>query len=67
MSYSLINFQIQKYYQKEPKFYGVYSKHSLPKIMEVKYIINLDEYKKIGTHWIALYINDDKINEVGEL
>ena len=28
----LTNFQIQKHYQKEPKFNGVYSKNILPKI-----------------------------------
>ena len=22
-------------------------------------MINLDEYKSIGTYWIALYVNDD--------
>ena len=21
------------------------------------YVVNLDEYKSIGTHWIALYVN----------
>ena len=25
------------------------------------YIINLDEYESIGTHWIASYINDNKV------
>ena len=25
--------------------------------MDGAYIINLDEYKSIGTHWIALYVN----------
>ena len=24
------------------------------------YVINLDENKSIRTHWIALYVNDDK-------
>ena len=23
------------------------------------YVINLDEYSDIGTHWVALYINDN--------
>ena len=27
----LTNFDIQKYYQKEPKFNGVYSRNNLPK------------------------------------
>ena len=40
----LTNFEIQKYYQNEPKFIGVYSRNNLPKIKDV---INLDEYKSI--------------------
>ena len=53
----LTNFEIQKYYQNEPKFNGVYSRNNLPKIKDGVYVINLDEYKSIGTHWIALYVN----------
>ena len=26
------------------------------------YVINLDEYKSIGTHWIALYVNAENIS-----
>ena len=25
------------------------------------YVINLDEYESIGTHWIALYVNGNNI------
>ena len=25
------------------------------------YVMNLDESKSIGTHWIALYVNCDKV------
>ena len=25
------------------------------------YILNLDEYESIGTHWIALYVNDNNV------
>ena len=46
----LKNFEIQKYYQNEPKFNGVYSRNNLPKIKGGAYIINLDEYESIGTH-----------------
>ena len=56
-SHSLINFEIQKYYQNKPKFNGIYSKYNLPKIKGGSYIINLDEYESIETHWIALYVN----------
>ena len=27
----------------------------------VAYAINLDQYKTIGTHWIALYAKDDNV------
>ena len=31
------------------------------KIKDRAYVINLDEYKSIETHWIALYVNDDYV------
>ena len=46
-----------KYYENEPKFNGVYSRNNLSKINDRTYTINLDEYKSIGTHWIALHVN----------
>ena len=49
----LTNFEIQKYYENEPKFNGVYSRNSLSKLKDGTYIINLDEYESVGTHWIA--------------
>ena len=53
------NFEIQAYYQNEPKFIGVYSRDNLPgKIENGSYVINLDDYSDIGTHWIALYVNN---------
>ena len=53
----LTNFEIQKYYQNEPKVIAVYSRNNLPKIKDGEYVINLDEYNSIGTHWMALYVN----------
>ena len=47
--YLLTNFDIQKYYQKEFRFNGVYSRTNLPKIKDGAYVINLDEFKSIGT------------------
>ena len=58
----LTNFEIQKYYQNEPRFNGVYSRDNLPKIKDGAYVINLDEYSDIGTHWVALYV--DGANDV---
>ena len=53
----LTNFEIQKNYQHEPKFNGVYSRNNLSKIKGGAYIINVDEYESIGTRWIVLYAN----------
>ena len=47
---------MQKYYQNELRFNGVYSRNNLPKIKDGAYVINFDEYESIGTHWIALYV-----------
>ena len=44
------NLDIQKYYQKEPKFNGVSSRNNLPKTKDRAYVIYLDEYESIGTH-----------------
>ena len=57
----LTNFEIQKYYQNESKFSGVYSKDSLPKIKDRAYVINLDEYSDIGTHWVAFYVHSNML------
>ena len=58
----LANFEIQKYYQNEPKFKGVYSRDNLPdKIKDGAYVINLDEYSDIGTHWVALYVDNNGV------
>ena len=57
--HSLTNFEIQVYHQNEPRFTGVYSRDNLPnKIKDGEYVVNLDEYSDIGTHWIALYVNN---------
>ena len=50
------NFEIQKYYQNESRFKGVYSRDNLPKIKDGAYVINLDEYSDIWTHWITSYV-----------
>ena len=61
LPYCLTNFEIQGYYQNEPKFNGVYSRNNLPKIKDAAYIINLDEFKSMGTHLIILYVNSNNI------
>ena len=60
-SHPLTNLEIQKYYKNEPRFNGDFSKNNLPEYNSIKkikdraYIINLDEYANVGTHWIALF------------
>ena len=68
----LTNFEIQKYYKNEPRFNGVFSRNNLPKsnsieynsIKKIKdgaYIINLDKYSNVGTHWIVLFCKKNEI------
>ena len=48
----LTDFEIQKYYQNEPKLNGVYSTNNLPKLKDEAYVTTLNDYKSIDTHWI---------------
>ena len=59
--HSLANFEIQKYYQNEPRFSGVYSRHNLlDEIKDGEYVKILGEYCDIETHLTALYaLNND--------
>ena len=59
----LTNFEIQQYYQNEPRFNifllwrdNLSQTKFNKKIKHGAYAINLDEYSDIGTHWIALYV-----------
>ena len=58
----LTNFEIQKYYQNEPRFNSLFSRNNLPKkkftsSFNEAYVINLDKYADVRTHWIALFCN----------
>ena len=58
----LTNFEIQKNYQNELRFNGVYSRKNLPKkIKDGAYVINLDEYADVGTHWVLLFCSRNEI------
>ena len=58
----LTNLEIQKYYENKSKFNGVFSRDNLPKkVKDGAYVINLDEHKDTGTHWIALLCNRNEI------
>ena len=69
-AHPLTNFEIQECYQNEPRFNGVFSRDNLPNnnirpkglgsaVKNGAYVINLDEYHDIGTHWVALYVNNE--------
>ena len=34
-------------------------RNNLLKIKDWTYVLNLHEWKSIGTHWVALYVNSD--------
>ena len=40
---------------------SVYSRNNWPNTNDGTYVINLDKFKSIGTHWIALYMNGNNI------
>ena len=61
LPHPLTNFEILKYYQNQPRFNGVYSRDNLPRIRDGSYMINLDEYSDIGTHWIAMYVQNNDV------
>ena len=43
LSHPLTNFEIQKCYQNEPKFNGVYSRNNLSTVKDETYVINLEK------------------------
>ena len=54
------NIEIVNYYDNEPRFNGVFSRNNLRKtIKNGAYVVNLDEFKDTGTHWVALYVNNE--------
>ena len=58
----LTNFEIKAYYKNEQRFNGVFSRDNLPStIKNSTYVINFDEYHDIGTHWLALYVNNKTV------
>ena len=59
--YPLTNFEIQKHYQNEPIFNGVYSKDNLTEIKDGTFVINLDENSDIGTHWVVLHVHNNYV------
>ena len=61
LPHPLTNFKIQQIHQNQSKLNGVYWRNNLPKIKDGAPVINFDEYESIGTYWIALHVNGDKV------
>ena len=58
----LTNSETQEYYENESRFNEVFSRDNIPNsIKNGAYVINLEEYRDIGTHWVALYVNNNTI------
>ena len=57
LPHPLTTFEIQKYYQNEPKFNGIHWRNDLPKTKDGAFVVNPDEYKLLQTYWITLYVN----------
>ena len=58
----LTNFEIQKNYENEPRFNGVFSRNNLPlKIKNGAYVMNLDELVDVGKQWTALLWNRNEV------
>ena len=61
LTHPLTSLSNKKYCLRKPKFNEVFSRDSLRKIKYGAYVMNLDEYKSVRTHWITLYLNGDKV------
>ena len=53
----LSNIEITNYSNYEPKFNGIFSRNILLRINDGLYVINLDDKKSKGTHWVSLFID----------
>ena len=66
--YLLINFEMQIYYQHQLKFIGFFSRDNLPAVAGTAllekdgiYVISVDEYDGIRTHWVAIFSKNNKV------
>ena len=49
--------EITNCFNYEYNFNGFFSRNNLPRIKDGAYIINFDDKKIKGTHWVSLFIN----------
>ena len=58
----MINFETKKYYWSAPKSKSIYLQNILANtIKDGACVVNLDEYKSIGTYEIAFYVNGNNV------
>ena len=58
----LTNFELERVYENEPRFNGVFSRNNLPKkTKDGAYVTNFDEYADVCTYWISLFCNRSEI------
>ena len=57
----MTNFEIQDYLKDEQRFNGVFSRNNLPNLKNGAYVINLDHSKKTGTHWVVIFVKNNKV------
>ena len=55
----LTKFEIQKYDQNELRVNAVFSRDNLPRIKDGA---DIDEYSDIGTHWVALDVQNNDVH-----
>ena len=54
--YPLSNIEISEYFNYKPRFYGVFSGNNFSRIKDGAYVINLDDKKSKGIHWVSFFI-----------
>ena len=65
LPHPLTNFEKKRYYQNEPEYNGIYSRNNFPEIKDKAYVTNPDDFRPIGTHWIAFYVNNNNVTYFG--
>ena len=54
---ALRNIKITNYLNQESSFNGAFSINNFPRIKDGTYVINCDDKKGKGTHWVSLVID----------
>ena len=51
------NIKITYYFNYEPRLNSIFSRNNLPRIKDGAYVINLNDKKSKGKHWVSLFID----------